>query len=502
MYFLPDSIVAGRPGFKEADPPHNNCYRRVGICVIETVTQVGNGCKLVIVIVTRRHREPAQCARVDEALRRRYPTASKGEKSKILGEFCQNTGYHRKAAIRAINHPPVKERTKRGPVRRYGPSLVPGLLALWRASDCIPVLVTRSAAGPAGPAAEHRARVCSKRLQPFIPALLASLEAHGELKLELEVREAILQASASTIDRLLHSYRRHYTKRPYSQSKSVSAIKSRVPLRTFGEWEGAPVGSLQADLVALCGGSTEGFYLNTLLGVDVQTGWLGLRAVWGKTQTRVAGAMENLRRELPFPLVHLHTDNGGEFLNGVLYPWSKQQNIKMTRGRPYRKNDQAYAEQRNYYIVRRFIGYHRYDTCAQCLVTGTGTKAAYEQLEKLLRLVAQYNNFFQPMAKIVSTERHGAKVKRKYDTAQTPYQRLVASGVLGEEKRQSLERSFRSLNPIRLLSEIKEVQRVLWELSRTEGDINTEAPSISGARSPLETPDDAISSEVGKVAVA
>jgi hypothetical protein len=321
-----------------------------------------------------------------EALRRRYSTARKGEKSRMLGEFCQNTGYHRKAAIRAINHPPVKERARRGPVRRYGPRLIPVFMKLWRASDCI----------------------CSKRLQPFIPALLASLEAHGELQLEPEVREKVLQASPSTIDRLLQLFKRHHTKRPYSQSKSVSAIKAQVPLRTFGEWDGAPVGSLQADLVALCGGSTEGFYLNTLLGVDVQTGWLGLRAVWGKTQTRVAGAMENLRRELPFPLLHLHTDNGGEFLNGVLFPWSRQCNIKMTRGRPYRKNDQAYAEQRNYYIVRRFIGYDRYST-----------KVAYEQLQKLLQLVTQYNNFFQPMAKIVATERHGAKVKRTYDTAQT-----------------------------------------------------------------------------------
>jgi hypothetical protein len=142
-------------------------------------------------------------------------------------------------------------------VRQYGPRLAPIFLKLWRASDCI----------------------CSNRLQPFIPALLVSLESHGELQVEPEERQMVLQASPSTIDRILRPYRKRRSKQPLSQSKSVYAIRSQVPLRTFGEWAGAPVGSLQADLVALCGGTTEGFYLHTLLGVDVCTGWLGLRAV-------------------------------------------------------------------------------------------------------------------------------------------------------------------------------------------------------------------------------
>jgi len=381
-----------------------------------------------------------------EALRKRYLVANKSEKGRMLEEFCQNTGYHRKAAIRALNHPQVKERTKRGPVRQYGPLLAPIFLKLWRASDCI----------------------CSKRLQPFIPALLVSLESHGELQVEPEESHMVLQASASTIDRILRPYRKRRSKQPLSQSKSVYAIRSQVPLRTFGEWAGAPVGSVQADLVALCGGTTEGFYLNTLLGVDVCTGWLGLRAVWGKTQTRVAGAIETMRRELPFPLLHLHTDNGGEFLNRVLYPWLKAQNIQMSRGRPYRKNDQAYAEQRNFYIVRRFIGYGRYST-----------REAYEKLTELCRLVVLYNNFFQPMSKVVDTQRQGAKVKRTYDIAQTPFQRLVTSGVLNEQKGRSLEQLFKSTNPVQLLEQIEDARRSLWYLADPDG-ANHQANTNSG----------------------
>jgi transposase InsO family protein len=162
-----------------------------------------------------------------------------------------------------------------------------------------------------------------------------------------------------------------------------------------------------------------------------------------------------MRRELPFPLLHLHTDNGGEFLNRVLYPWMKAQNIQMSRGRPYRKNDQAYAEQRNFYIVRRFIGYGRYST-----------REAHHKLTELCRLVVLYNNFFQPISKVVDTQRQGAKVKRTYDIAQTPYQRLVTSGVLDEQKRRSLE-------------QIEDARRALWYLSDPDG-ANRDATSSSG----------------------
>ncbi len=154
----------------------------------------------------------------------------------------------------------------------------------------------------------------------------------------------------------------------------MSAIRALVPVRTFGEWEGVQPGSLQMDLVMHCGESTEGFYLTTLVAVDVATGWSERRAVWGKGKERVGTAVHHTRTALPFPLLEIHTDNGGEFLNDLLYPWCQQEGIRFTRGRPYKKNDQAYVEQKNWTSVRRLVGNDRY-----------ASKAAYEALQRVYR---------------------------------------------------------------------------------------------------------------------
>lgn len=202
------------------------------------------------------------------------------------------------------------------------------------------------------------------------------------------------------------------------------------------------------------GESGEGFYLTTLVGVDVATGWTECEAVWGKGQERVGTGMHHIRQRLPFVLRELHSDNGGEFINEVLYPWCKREGISRTRGRAYKKNDQAYVEQKNWSVVRRQIGYDRY-----C------TKAAHEQLQDVYSKVRLYVNFFQPIRKLIRKERIGAKVKKVYDGAQTPYQRLLASGELDEAKRQSLEVQFRSLNPAELRRQIDEALEALWKLA-------------------------------------
>lgn len=394
---------------------------------------------------------PKSVREYGEAMRRRYGVAGKKEKGQLLDEFCQVTGYHRKSAIRLLGRPSLSGdgKERRGRPRRYDFRVSYALKKVWEVSD----------------------RICSKRLAPFVAELVAVLERQGEITLEGEVREKLLGLSAATIDRLLKPFRHKGLRRPFSSGRSSGMVKSQVPVRTFGEWEHVQPGSLQGDLVAHCGESAGGFYLTTLVAVDVATGWTECQGVWGKGKLRVGSAVHHIRQRLPFPLRELHTDNGSEFLNDILYPWCRREGIRFTRGRPYKKNDQAYAEQKNWSVVRRLVGYDRYTS-----------RGAYEQLGKLYSLVRLYVNFFQPITKLVSKERVGAKVVKRYDVAKTPYQRLLETRVLGEAERRSLEELYRSLNPVQLRTQIDQALETLWKLADhhqqgklSEEELNTNA---------------------------
>lgn len=378
----------------------------------------------------------------------RYVAASKREKGVILDEFCKTTGHHRKSAVRLLRSPPKPVRTGLGRPREYGFLTVEALRRLWEASD----------------------HLCSKRLAPFIGELVAALERHGEVVLAPEVRAQVLEMSASTMDRLLKPYRLFGLRRPYTTKRSPGALKARIPIRTFGEWDGVKPGSLQVDLVAHCGETTEGLYLNTLVSVDVATSgwsasssrWCECEVVFGKGKQRVGTGVHKTRQRLPFRLEEIHTDNGSEFINDFLYPWCKNEGIRFTRGRSYKKNDQgwsfgsiqAYVEQKNWSVPRRLIGYDRYTS-----------KAAFAQMQQLYEFVRLYVNFLQPTAKLVSKERDGAKVKKKYDEARTPYQRLLASGVLDKPQAESLAKLYASLNPVKLRAQIDDALEALWKLA-------------------------------------
>ena len=332
------------------------------------------------------------------ALRPRYRFASRRDKSRLLDEFCRATGRHRKVAIRILRRRPQRSAPRAGRPREYGILLRPVLEELWEASDFL----------------------CSKRLAPYLPELLEALERHDALTVSAHQRTALLHISPATIDRLLRPVRRYHRRHGLATtSPSVAALRAQVPLRTFGEWDDVPPGTMQADLLGHCGETTAGFYLTSLLAVDVATGWAASRAVWGKGYTRVAAAVAFIRNALPMPLHGFHTDNGGEFLNYLLLGWARRLNIHQTRGRPHRKNDQAYVEQKNWSVLRRLIGYDRYST-----------RAAFEALTAVHELLRPHVNFFQPIRKLISKERHGARVIKRYDRAQTPYRRLLASGVL------------------------------------------------------------------------
>jgi hypothetical protein len=363
-------------------------------------------------------------------IRERYRVASREEKGRLLVEFCAVTGYHRKAAIRLLGRKrsgPGKER--RGRPVRYGPAVKAVLVVAW----------------------ETLGRPCGKRLQPFLGEVVAQLERHGEVTVDEETCGLLEQMSASTIDRLLRSYRRRRVRQPRGSRLAEGSLRQEVPVRTFGEWRDERPGAEQVDLVLHCGESTGGFYLTTLMCVDVATSWTAREAVWGMGQVRVGGAIQHVRLRLPFRLRSLHSDNGGEFLNRALVDWCRRGDVRYTRGRPHRKNDQAWVEQRNDTGVRKLVGYLRYSS-----------KAAFSQLGRVYRIADDYANYFQPVAKLVEKRREGARVTKVYDRAQTPYQRLLSAGVLDDEARLRMEQRYQALNPAQLRRDLDAALEALW----------------------------------------
>jgi len=237
----------------------------------------------------------------------------------------------------------------------------------------------------------------------------------------------------------------------------VAGLKTLIPIRTFADKHGLQVGHMEVDLAAHCGASAEGFYLHTLTAVDIASGWTECVPVWGKGQTRVRSAVERVRRQVPFPLLSLSCDNGAEFINHALWCYCRQQGITFTRSRSYKKNDQARVEQKNWFVVRRRVGYDRYNS-----------HAAFEALDHLYHLLRLHTNFFQPISKSLATQREGAKLHRHYDLAQTPYQRLLATNALGPAQRQTLADYYQCLNPLQLQTEIEKTQRDLWSFARPD----------------------------------
>ena len=366
------------------------------------------------------------------AVRDRYRSAGKVEKGKILDEFVKVTGYHRKAAIRLLLNTPERSGRRRGRPRRYSAILQP-LQAIWEASD----------------------RVCSKRLQPFIPEMINVLNKHGEQCINTSTEAQLCKVSPATIDRLLKPYRKVGGRRSFSTTKPGSLLKNSIPIKTFTEWQESRPGFMEIDLVAHCGDSTQGFYLNTLCAVDVASGWTECLPVWGKGQVRVRSAVHRMRQRLPLDLLGVDSDNGSEFINYCFNTYCHQEKIDFTRSRSYKKNDSCYVEQKNGNVVRRLVGYDRY-----------ASKAAYERLDRLYYIVRLYMNFFQPSMKLWSKTRYGAKAHKIYERAQTPYQRLLQSELLSESQYKELAAIYNGLNPVFLLKQLNGTLEQLWRLAQ------------------------------------
>lgn len=369
-----------------------------------------------------------------DTIRPRYLKAKKSGKARILDEFVAATGYHRKYAIRVLKH--GRKATglrKKGRRKQYQGEVVAVLTRIW----------------------EICGRICSKRLKPFLPEIVVVLERHQELSLSAEVKSQLLRMSRATIDRCLQPARFEEKRHGLSTTKPGTLLKKVIPIRTFADWDDARPGFVEVDLVAHCGESVEGQFLNTLTTTDVSTGWTECVAVLHRSQQLVFAAIQTMRQRLPFPLLGLDSDNGGEFINDILYRYCQDEQVTFTRSRPYKKNDQAHVEQKNWSVVRHLIGYDRFETQEELQLLNS----IYDDL----RL---YVNFFQPVLKLIGKEQVGKKTVKRYDEAATPYQRVLRSDQVDLAVKARLCHQYLQLNPVALRSSIDQKVAKLWKIIR------------------------------------
>lgn len=294
--------------------------------------------------------------------------------------------------------------------------------------------------------------LCGKRLTAFIREVLPLLERQGTLRLEQgTVREQLLHVSAATADRLLAKTKRENSLKARSGTRPGTLLKHHIPIRTFADWNDVQPGFCEADLVAHDGGSAFGDYCQSLNLTDVASSWTETLAVQNKAQIHVSQGLAQLRRQMPFPLLGLDSDNGSEFINAHLARYCQAEHITFTRSRPYKKNDNCYVEQKNYSIVRRTVAYYRYDTPKQL-----------DLLNELYCVLRLYTNFFLPVMKLLEKLRTGSKLTRRYDLPTTPYKRLLAHPAIPDEVKDALTRQYNTLNIVALKRELNRLQQELF----------------------------------------
>ncbi|MFU2158921.1 integrase catalytic domain-containing protein [Caldisericum sp. AR60] len=385
---------------------------------------------------------------------RLYKKTTKKEKEKILDEFVKLTGYSRCYAsyvLRTYGKKVIVELEngkrnvfvgddlyserglkirKRKRERIYGEEVFNALVYLWKMSDYL----------------------CGKRLSVYVKEIIPVLERFNEFPFNEEVKEKLISISPATIDRLLKNEKNKFKLKGKTLTKPGTLLKHSIPIRTFSEWNEEEPGFVEADLVGHDGGNLRGEFLYSLDVTDVHTGWTETRAIKNKAQVWTFNALKEIRREFPFPIKGIDSDNGSEFINAHLLNYCEKEHITFTRARPYRKNDNCFVEQKNYSVVRRAVGYVRYDTDGELKI-----------MDKLYSVLRLYTNFFLPSMKLREKTRIGSKVMKKYDKPKTPYERILESEKVSEEVKEKLRRTYETLNPLLLK---RQIDKITQELSR------------------------------------
>jgi hypothetical protein len=368
----------------------------------------------------------------------RYRSANKSNKGRILNEFIENTGLNRKYAIcvlrKACISPPAKPSgaAPRRRRRKYGQDVEQAFLSLWRVSGGL----------------------CPKRLVPFLGPFIEALVRFDEFSPCPKVKDKLLAMSVATAERMLTRVRRSHA-HGMSTTLPGTLLRQQIPIRTYEDWTEARPGFMEVDLVAHGGGTASGEYLYTLTMTDISTGWTECTALVNRSQVTVQKGVDLVRRRLPFPLLGIDSDNGSEFINHHLKRYCDEHRITFTRCRPYKKNDQCHVEQKNGAVVRPLVGYARYE----------GQTAA-DHFNRLYLVHGLFLNYFQPSMKLTGKSRVGARVKKTYDTPQTPWQRLQTAKILAPEAEERLCKQYLTLNPAKLRREIADLEMGLPRLAQ------------------------------------
>jgi len=357
-------------------------------------------------------------------LKKKYCRSSKKHKTQLLDNFCEFAGYHRKAALRLVNNPLPRKKTRPIPrKKKYDLETVEALKKLWFASG----------------------EICAERFHPFIRSLLKCLIDQNQIEVTDETKKQLHKISLGKTKAIISKTKRRSFIKIGALTKPGSILKNQIALR-FGPWEQKEPGFFEADTVAHCGGDISGEFVYSLDIIDIASGWSEQAAIWGKGEAATRAELDKIRKRLPFEMKGLDPDNGGEFINYQMHRYCKKHGISLTRAREYHPNDQAHIEQKNYTAIRRLIGYGRLDKKTQ-------QKLLNDLYDNEWRL---FLNFFQPTMKLKKKIKNleTGKSKKTYYKAKTPYQRLMRSKHISIEQKLMLRSTYQTLNPIKLKREI------------------------------------------------
>lgn len=352
-------------------------------------------------------------------MRLRYKASdTKAEISGIIDEVVTNLGIHRKSAIRALNHKPRVRRKRKARETTYGFDLIKPLTEIWQVAGT----------------------PCSKRLKPQIPELINKLEQFNEIKFYGNQKVLLTKMSTFTIDRLLSSNRLGKIDKGLSGTKISPLLKQLIPVRTNFDEINEP-GHIEMDCVLNCGTTINGSYAETLNLLDIQTHWNEKSMFLNKNKIKVVSAFDRLRKQFPFDILSIDFDNGNEFVNWKLKTYCDRDGISYTRCRPYKKNDQAHIEGKNYQSVRRVIGYDRIED-----------QKIVELVEDIYRTEHRLlTNFFYSTMKLEEKVRTTTgRIQKKHGEAKTPYARVLGAKTVSEEVKEKLREEYKKLNPAEL----------------------------------------------------
>ena len=359
-----------------------------------------------------------------EVDRRFYMYSSRKLKSRILDSYCEAHGYNRKYAIRKLGRYSISSSKRPGPSVKYAPEkLLKPLRRIWFDTD----------------------QMCGKRLVAALPLWLPYYSKKYE-PLSAEVENLLLSISAATVDRMLKDTKKITARRRRCATKPGTLLKNKIAIKT-SNWDVTEPGYMEADSVAHCGNSLQGDFVWSITLTDIYSEWTEIRAAWNKGAFGILTGIEDIESKLPFKIKGFDSDNGSEFLNHHLYQYFNERNEKVvfTRSRPYKKNDNAHVEQKNWTHVRQLMGYGRF-----------GDSGLVELMNDLYRCEwSLLNNYFCPSMKLIKKIKVGSKYRNTYDEPQTPYQRLLKSGKIGEKKKAELRAIFKTLDPYSLRQSIE-----------------------------------------------